>query len=452
MIVDSVESLIGNTPLLRIPAEIHGLQHIELYAKLEHLNPFGSIKDRVAQGLLAPALADAKETGKTILESSSGNTAKALGALCGMHGLPFMTVTNRIRYPEVRQILQTMGTKLEELPGLSDCSDPFDPNDAIQFSRELCNKNPGKFHLTDQYYSELNAGAHYETTAREIDADLGTVDYLFGFLGTCGSTLGVGRHLREKNPDSQIFGVVSEPGTNIPGGRNFEELWEVGLFQRSFYSEILSGSADEALDGMLTLSRRCGVLCGPSTGLIFTLAIEKLRELDATLSPTTEKRRAVFFVCDRLEPYMGFIQRYRPAVFSQQESTRLRIVDLPDSAVEAAPRLSAQELPGYLAAHNPMVIDTRGHFAYSVAHIPGSINILDEVLASLVESGRVFPVDRPIVLLCRVGESSRRYAAFLAQQGYDAYSVDGGAQALKRAGFALAKLPTKCAVLEAKAA
>lgn len=437
MIVDSVEELIGNTPLLKIPQRLHGMENIELYAKLEHLNPFGSIKDRVAQGLLKPVLEEKLE--KTILESSSGNTAKALAALCGIHRLPFMTVTNRIRYPEVRQILQTIGTTLEELPGLSDCSDPFDPNDAIQYSRDLQTKHPDRYHLTDQYYSELNSRSHYETTGKEIINDLGKVDYLFGFLGTCGSTLGVGEYVREKNKEALVFGIVSEPGTNIPGGRNFEELWEVGLFKREFYSEILAGNAEEAIDGMLTLVRRCGVLCGPSTGLIFSKALEKLRTIDKDLSQNSKKKQAVFFVCDRLEPYMGFLQRYRPTIFGAQEDGRLRVANLSQEEIEASPQINFSAMQDFLATSQPLILDIRGHFAFSIGHISGSINILDEVLLSLVESGPVFPMDKPIIIVCRVGESSQRYATFLSKQGYNAFSVTGGVQALKRGGFPLVK-------------
>ena len=92
---------IGDTPLVRIDAAVHGLRNIDLYAKMELFNPFGSVKDRAAWNMSRHRLAGAAARGETVVELSSGNTAKALAVIAGMHGLPFRSVTNRMRVPEI---------------------------------------------------------------------------------------------------------------------------------------------------------------------------------------------------------------------------------------------------------------------------------------------------------------------------------------------------------------
>lgn len=182
MIVNSITELIGNTPLLKIDESVHGIKNLDLYAKLEYYNPFGSVKDRVAKGMIDPILDELKEKNKTIVEASSGNTAKALSVLSSINGLKFKTVTNRIKMPEVRMILQTLGSDIEELPGLSDCPDPNDPNDFTTVAANLANREPELYHYTDQYFNKLNLNSHYETTGKEISNDLKNINYFFGFL------------------------------------------------------------------------------------------------------------------------------------------------------------------------------------------------------------------------------------------------------------------------------
>src|SRR5579871_3079436 len=114
MIVKHVTDLIGNTPMLEIDPSVHGLKNINLYAKLELLNPFGSVKDKTAWNMLRHDLEEIKAKGQTVIEASSGNTAKAIQVICSMHGIPFKIVTNRVRVREVKQVLQLLGTDIEE--------------------------------------------------------------------------------------------------------------------------------------------------------------------------------------------------------------------------------------------------------------------------------------------------------------------------------------------------
>ena len=114
MILNSIVDYIGNTPLLKIPEEVHGVQNVTLYAKCELFNPLGSVKDRTALGLLKEHIDILKNNGKTFVESSSGNTAKAMQVILSMNGIKFKTITNRIRAPEIRDILLSLGTDMAE--------------------------------------------------------------------------------------------------------------------------------------------------------------------------------------------------------------------------------------------------------------------------------------------------------------------------------------------------
>ncbi|NED87675.1 pyridoxal-phosphate dependent enzyme, partial [Streptomyces sp. SID11233] len=170
---DSILDTIGQTPLVRIDPAVHGLRSTELYAKLEFFNPFGSVKDRAAWGMARPAIAAAAERGAEVVELSSGNTAKALAVIASMHGLGFRSVTNRMKIPEVKELLLLLGAEIEELPGQSECLDPTDTEDPLtRFHRELSAPG-GSFLHTDQYFNPANARAHEEGTGPEIIADLG---------------------------------------------------------------------------------------------------------------------------------------------------------------------------------------------------------------------------------------------------------------------------------------
>jgi len=439
MLYEHITELIGNTPLLKIDRAVHQLQHIDLYAKLEYYNPFGSLKDRIAYGMLKDVLAEVKSTAKTVVESSSGNTAKALSALCALYDLPFKTVTSRIRYPEVRMILHILGAQIEELPSVSECPDPFDPNDFLAVAKNLVQAEPDKYHLTDQYFNPKNPATHYQETGKELLEDLERVDYFISFLGTCGSSVGVGSYLRERNSETKVFAIVSSPGNVIPGGRMSNELWEVGFFERGFYDDIVEGDIQQALHGMLELNRKCGILCGPTTGLNYYAGLQRLRQEDDMLGQAGKKANAVFIACDRLEPYTSFVKKYRPDLVSNTSSTKPTVASQPTESVAQVRHISPSALHALLQNTPPMVIDIRGNFAYSIGHIPGSINMLDEILAQLIEQGPIFPKKTPIVLVCSVGTIARKYAAFLEKQGYQAMALAGGIAQWKHEGYQLVR-------------
>lgn len=435
MLYTSIEELIGNTPLLKIDPSIHGLSQIDLYAKLEFFNPFGSVKDRIAKTMLESHWKELSDNHQVVIESSSGNTGKAIAALCSIHGIPFRSITNRIKIPEQRMMMQVLGALIQELPGFSECPDPSDPNNAISMSEQLVATNPDQYYYPNQYYSELNVRAH-EQTGREINDDLEKTDYLIGVLGTTGSTVGAGKAIREKNPDTKIIGIVAEAHNHIPGGREAQEMWEVGLFDKSMYEEILPVSVAQAIDGMMTLVRRCGILCGPTTGANYAAGLQYLREEDKKLISTGKRKNAVIIACDRIEPYMSYLKKHRPEIFSTSTSKALLVSQIDADAVQGTKVVDSQALQGS-NKENLTIVDLRGNFAYAIGHIPGSMNIPADVCSQLVEQGTIFPKGMRIVFVCRVGDLSKRYAAYLEQQGYDSVSLTGGIAEWKAQGFQL---------------
>lgn len=431
MIVKQITDLIGNTPLLEISPEIHGLRNINLYAKLELLSPFGSVKDKTAWSMLRHGLEEIKRKSQTVIESSSGNTAKAIQMICSMHKIPFKIVTNRVRVREVKQILQLLGTEIEELPGQSQCLDPTDPNDPLFIVERIMSSEPGKFFHTSQYTNQKNTDAHFEMTGAEIAGDLRRVDYFVGGLGTTGSTRGTGQFLQKTNPALKNIGIVSSKNGFIPGIRNSDEMHEVGLFDRNFYDDIIEVSVDESLDAMLSLVRDCGVLSGPTGGASFAGALRYLKSIDAGL---TERKNAVFLVCDRTEWYLSYVQKYRPELFGLTRKTD-SVKTLSEAELAQAPELAPDQAEQWLAADpKPLVIDLRGSLAFKGSHIANSINIPAELLEEMSESGLPISADQRVLFVCPVGDQSRRFAAYFKGRGIDCMSLTGGFVAWRDAG------------------
>lgn len=435
---ETMTDAIGNTPLVRIDPAVHGLRHIDLYAKLEMLNPFGSLKDRAAWNMVRPLLARAAERGDTVVELSSGNTAKALAVVAGMHGLAFKSVTNRMKVPEIKDLLLVLGAEIDELPGQAECLDPTDTDDPLTRMYQRLAGSAGGYLHTDQYFNELNVEAHLNGTGPEIVKDLEgcAPDYFIACVGTAGSSTGVATVLRQHNPEVRVVGLVADKSDFIPGIRTIDEVREVGLFDPGVYDTMESITADEAIDGLLTLVRRCGMLAGPTGGGAYQGAVRHLRTIDAEL---TERRTAVFIVCDRVESYMSYLRERRPELFGRP-ARRHSVRSLTDAEVAGAPAVGVAEAQRWIAERRGLVVDLRSPFAYQALHIHGSINIVDELFAELLHGGLPFGRGQPVLLVCPVGEKSARYAALLSRMGHsDVHSLDGGIIAWRDAGAELVR-------------
>lgn len=308
-IVDTIDQLIGRTPLLRMDPAKTGLKNIDLYAKLEHLNPFGSIKDRTALGMLGPHIARLATEKKTVLELSSGNAARGLQALSSIYGVQTETVSNRIRIPEMRKVLQIQGAQITPINNI----DNTDAYAALHFVDQKAAHESDRYFYTDQYRNPANDGTHAAQTGQEIVDDLGAVDYFIGAIGTAGSTVGISRRLRDTNVQLDVTGVVSEKTDFIPGIRHQDEVFDVGAFHQDKYNRISDVTSQDAIQGVLDLVRLYGVMAGPSSGATYCAALRFLKSVDADL---TERKSAVFVVFDRLELYLSYIEERRPDLFA----------------------------------------------------------------------------------------------------------------------------------------
>lgn len=422
MLYKSVTELIGNTPLIEISKKITKLKNINVYAKCELYNPFGSLKDRAGYAMLKDEIHKLKENNMTVIESSSGNTAKALQIICSMNGIPFKTVTNRIKIPETKEILKVAGAEIEELPGLSECPDPTDPNDPVAYIERIVSENPNTYYHTNQYTNLKNPKVHYEHTGKEIYDDLGKVDYFFGTLGTTGSSRGTIEYLLEKNKNLKKIGIIAEKGDTIPGIRNKDEMYEVGIFNKSLYDEIVLVNSDEAIEEMLVLNRKCGILGGPTSGAAFKGTLKYLREIDDKLK---EPANAVFIACDRMEWYMSYIKKRRPEIFDS-EIKRETIRTLTEEDMKYAKTIDINNSEEWIERNNPIIIDLRGNLAYKNGHIANAINITDIFFEDLVDNGTPFSKENSVLLVCSIGDKSKKFSSLLNKKGMNVYSLENG--------------------------
>src|SRR5262249_21738114 len=221
-----------------------------------------------------------------------------------------------------------------------------------------------------------NSASHYVGTGPEILASLdgSHVDYLIAGLGTAGSSRGTGTYLKEDNSNLKLVGVVARKGQLIPGIRSSDEMYEVGLFDKSIYTDIVEVDGNGAIEGVLTLCRRLGIMAGPSSGAAYMAALAYLQQIDGTVSET---RNAVFIICDRVEKYVSYLQKLRPDIFGLG-NRKPSPLQLTRSQANHAQQISVEEAQRWLAggASPPcLVVDLRGPIAFRASHIPGSVNM-----------------------------------------------------------------------------
>ncbi|NKQ39825.1 MAG: pyridoxal-phosphate dependent enzyme, partial [Methanosarcinales archaeon] len=401
MIVKHIKELIGNTPLLELDSKVHGIKNVKIYAKLELFNPYGSLKDRIALNMLDID----KAKGKTVIESSTGNTAKALAYLTSSENLKFKNVSNTFKDPEIRQILQLLETELQELPGHSECPDPNDPNNTIKTIEKTIASSPDSYFHTDQFFNKKNIEAH-EQSGKEIVKDLNNVDYFFSYMGTCGSSLGIGNILKNEFNTNNI-GIYCEEGGYVPGGRSENELFETGFYNEKNYDEVIKGTMKGTIQGMIELNRKYGIPCGPASGLNYSTMIDYLSKQDFK-----EEISVVFIVCDRVESYMTYLQRYAKDLFSNKEESNRFILDVDHDEMMMSSEIKYEDIP-----KNALLIDIRSNYSFNYSSIPGSMNINSFMFEELLKQKNSFPKDKPIVLICSKGLISKKYVAYLEREG-----------------------------------
>jgi cysteine synthase B len=259
-----VEAHIGNTPLLRLRLLQSELREgVEVFAKAEHLNPGGSVKDRAALSMILEGERSGKlKPGMTILDATSGNTGIAYAMIGASRGYPVTVCLPRNASAERKQILRRYGVEIIE-------TDPMLSTDGAQLiARELFTSDPRKYFYPDQYNNDANWLAHYETTANEIwEQTNGRVTHFVTGLGTTGTFVGVVRRLHELNPALQAIAVQPEsPLHGLEGLKHLPTAITPGIYDESLAAETLEVSTEDALLMAGRLAREEGLLVGPSSG------------------------------------------------------------------------------------------------------------------------------------------------------------------------------------------
>lgn len=276
-VFSSVEELVGHTPLVRLKkTELAEHTAARLYAKLEGWNPGGSVKDRVALAMLQAAeKAGRLHPGGTVIEPTSGNTGIGLACMGTARGYRVIIVMPDSMSRERQLLMQAYGAELVLTPGR------LGMQGAVEKARELARQIPGSF-VPDQFGNPENPAAHEKTTGPEIwEALQGKVDLFVAGVGTGGTVTGVGRFLKEKNPEAQIIGVEPAGSPLLSAGKaGSHGLMGIGanfvpeILDRRVLDEILTVTEDQAYATARTLGKTEGLLVGISSGAALFAAIQ----------------------------------------------------------------------------------------------------------------------------------------------------------------------------------
>jgi len=274
----SVLPLVGNTPLLELGRVRDGVPpDVRIYAKLEGFNPGGSVKDRPALKMIEEGLKSGKLVpGKTILDSTSGNTGIALAMIGSSLGYPVELVMPENVSRERKRVVSAFGAKVI-------FSDPLEGSDgAIRLCREILKANPERYFKPDQYFNEANPRAHFESTGPEIWRQTnGAVTHFVAGIGTGGTIMGTGRFLKTQNPNVQI--VAAEPEDAFHGLEGLKHMASSivpGIYHEGELDLKLGIGTDEAYDMVYRLGREEGLLVGQSCGAAHVAALKVARTLE----------------------------------------------------------------------------------------------------------------------------------------------------------------------------
>jgi cysteine synthase B len=274
---------IGNTPLVELK-RLSPKPGVRIYAKMESANPTGSVKDRVARALIEDA--EQKGTigpGQTILEPTSGNTGISLAMICSRKGYPLKVVMPDNVTEERTRLLEMYGAEIVYSPGEQGS------NGAVALAREMAADDP-RYTMPYQYGNEANPLAHYNGTAPEILEELDEVTAFVAGLGTGGTLMGVGRRLKEHDPDTKVIAAEPLQGELVQGLRSLDDGFIPPIIDLSLLDRKIFVSNRDSVIWTKKLLKEEGLFVGVSSGAIAAIATRVAGELD--------EGNVVFVVCD----------------------------------------------------------------------------------------------------------------------------------------------------------
>ena len=290
MTFPTIESFVGNTPLVRLQ-RLTGNSSNTILVKLEGNNPAGSVKDRPAVSMIQHAEARGEiRPGDTLIEATSGNTGIALAMAAAIKGYRMVLIMPENMSIERRASMRAYGaeiilvTREQGMEGARDL--------ALQMQAE------GKGKVLDQFSNPDNPLAHYETTGPEIWRDSEhKVTHFVSAMGTTGTIMGTSRYLKEVNPAIRIVGVQPAEGASIPGIRRWPKEYLPSIFEASRVDRTIDIGQQDAEDITRRLAAEEGIFCGISSGGAVAAALE--------LSKEVENAVIVASICDRGDRYLS---------------------------------------------------------------------------------------------------------------------------------------------------
>ena len=301
-IYTSADQLIGNTPLLELThlEEAYGLK-AAILAKLEYLNPAGSVKDRIAKAMIDDAEQKGLlKKGSVIIEPTSGNTGIGLASVAAARGYRIIIVMPETMSVERRQLMKAYGAELVLTEGARGMKG------AIAKADELAKEIPNSF-VPGQFVNPANPKAHFETTGPEIWADTdGKVDIFVAGVGTGGTITGTGKFLKSKNPNVKVVAVEPKTSavlsTGVAGPHKIQGIgagFVPEVLDTKVYDEIIAVDNDDAFKTGKEFGRREGVLVGISSGAAIWAAIELAKR------PENEGKTIVVLLPDTGDRYLS---------------------------------------------------------------------------------------------------------------------------------------------------
>jgi len=267
----SLLDTVGRTPLV----ELHGFDvpaGVRLFAKLEGQNPTGSVKDRIVRHILLRAAADGSlPPGGTVVEASTGNTAIALAMMGRALGYRVCVVMPGNVFAEIPRALAVYGAETHWVPA------DLGVKGAIEEAKRIAARG-GAFFL-DQFGNANNPAAHYETTGAEILADLPRVDVFVAGLGTGGTLMGVGRRLKEANPQTKVIAVEPHPGNQLQGLKSLADGFLPPILDLAALDGKILVRARQAFEATRELVQRQGILAGVSSGAVLHAGLRWARRM-----------------------------------------------------------------------------------------------------------------------------------------------------------------------------
>ncbi len=290
MTFPTIESFVGNTPLVRLQ-RLPVANGNTILVKLEGNNPAGSVKDRPALSMIQRAEARGEiRPGDTLIEATSGNTGIALAMAAAIKGYRMVLIMPEHMSVERRGAMKAFGAEIILVSREA----------SMEGARDLAQQMQaeGKGRVLDQFANPDNPLAHYEGTAPEIWRDTGgAITHFVSAMGTTGTIMGCSRYFKEVNPAIEIVGVQPAEGASIPGIRRWPAEYLPAIFEASRVDRVIDVTQEDAEDTTRALAAREGIFAGVSSGGAVAAALR--------LSAQVENATIVAIICDRGDRYLS---------------------------------------------------------------------------------------------------------------------------------------------------